>query len=92
MSDKSLGSIIFAIGVVGAIIYSLWLFWPADASNILFYLPGVGRWAIVLPLFIAVIAVLAIAVWIGWTMAVTPPPAMIEEPEAKTEEKKEGSS
>lgn len=74
----------------GAIVYSLWLFWPnVDPTNILFYLPGVGRWAVVLPLFIAVIAILAIAMWIGWTMAVTPPPAMIEEPEVKTEEKKE---
>lgn len=91
MNDKSLGSIIFAVGLVGAIIYSLWLFWPADASNALFYLPGVGRWAIVIPLFVVVIAVLAIAMWIGWTMAVTPPPAMIEEAEAKTEEKKEGT-
>lgn len=91
MSDKSLGSIIFAIGLVGAIVYSLWLFWPAKDTDLLFYLPGVGRWAIVLPLFIAVIAVLVIAMWIGWTMAVTPPPAMIEETEEKTEEKKEGT-
>ena len=92
MNDRSLGLIIFAIGLVGAVVYSLWLFWPvSDPNNILFYLPGVGRWAIVLPLFVAVIAIFAIAVWIGWTMAVTPPPAMIEEPEAKTEEKKEGT-
>ncbi len=91
MSDKSLGSIIFAVGLIGAIVYSLWLFWPANQNDILFYLPGVGRWAIVLPLFLAVIGVLAIAMWIGYTMAVTPPPAMIEETETKTDEKKEGA-
>ena len=32
-------------------------------------------------------AILFIAVWIGWTMAMTPPPALIEEDvEVKTEE------
>jgi len=87
MNDKSLGSIIFAIGLVGTIAYSLWLFWPANPNDMLFYLPGVGRWAIVLPLFVAVIAILAIAMWIGWTMAVTPPPVMFEEPEAEAEKK-----
>jgi len=86
MSDRSLGSIIFVIGLIGAIVYSLWLFWPASIDNALFYLPGVGRWAIVLPLFVAVIGILAIAMWIGYTMAVTPAPAMIEENEMKTEE------
>jgi len=88
MSDRSLGSVIFAIGLIGAIVYALWLFWPASTNDLLFYCPGVGRWAVVVPLFVAVLAVLLIAMWIGWTMAVTPPPMPIEgEVEAKTEEK-----
>jgi len=36
---------------------------------------------------IALIAILGIGAWIGWTMATTPPPKPIEEIEA--EEKKE---
>ena len=82
MSDKSLGSIIFAIGLIGSILYTLWLFWPAESSNILFYVPTnptIGRWAVVLPLFFAVIGIFAIGMWVGWTMAVTPPPVLIEE-------------
>ena len=89
MSDKSLGSIIFAVGFICAVVYAFWLFWPAASSDFLFYLPGVGRWAIVLPLFVAVIAVFLIAMWIGWTMAVTPPPPAIlnEKSEKNVDEK-----
>lgn len=96
MSDKSLGSLIFALGLIGAIVYALWLFWPANTNDPLFYCrireSVVGRWALVLPIVVAVLAVLFIAMWIGYTMAVTPPPTLIEEePAAKTEEqKKEG--
>lgn len=86
MSDKSLGILIFAIGLLGSVAYTFWLFWPADSNNILFYVPNIGRWAIVLPLFIAVIGIFAIGMWVGWTMMVTPPPVMVEE-EVKSEEK-----
>ena len=83
MNDKSLGSIIFAIGLFGALVYTLWLFWPANSNDLLFYLSidgsMIGRWAVVLPIFVAVIAILIIAMWIGWTMAVTPPPMMIDD-------------
>ncbi len=86
MSDKSLGIIIFLVGLIGSITYTFWLFWPAESSNVLFYIPGIGgRWAIVLPIFIGVIGILAIGMWVGWTMMVTPPPVMVEE--EKTEEK-----
>lgn len=90
MSDKSLGLLIFASGLVGAILYLYWLFAPvADTSNLLFYAPiGAGiRWAIVIPIIVIVLAVLIIAMWIGWTMAATPSPTILEEkPEEKTVE------
>ena len=91
MSDKSLGSLIFVLGFIGAIVYIYWLFAPADPEEILFYCTWINvRWALVLPIAVAVLAVLFVAMWIGWTMAVTPPPAMIEdEIEVKAEERKE---
>jgi len=91
MSDKSLGSLIFVLGLGGAIMYLYWLFAPANSSDILFFCPWVNaRWALVLPIVVVVLAVLVIAMWIGWTMAVTPPPPSIlaEKPEDKAEEKK----
>jgi hypothetical protein len=94
MSDKSLGSLIFVLGLIGAIVYIYWLFAPANVGDMLFFAPGINiRWAIVLPVVVAVLAILAIVMWIGWTMAVTPLPALIgETAETKTEEKKEDQS
>ena len=95
MTDKSLGSLIFAIGLLGSIGYIYWLFAPASLNDLLFYCPWVNvRWALVLPVVVIVLAVLFIAMWIGWTMALTPIPTMFEEkvgekPEGKTEEKSE---
>ena len=91
MSDKSLGSLIFAFGFIGAVVYVYWLFAPANINDVLFYCTWINmRWALVLPIAVAVLAVLFIAMWIGWTMAVTPPPVMIEdESKAKAEERKE---
>ena len=88
MSDKSLGSLIFAIGLIGAIAYIYWLFAPASTSDILFFSPWANaRWAIVIPIVVVVLAVLVIAMWIGWTMAATPSPTILEEkPEEKTGE------
>ena len=81
------------LGFIGAIIYIFWLFAPASTDDIVFYCTWINvRWALVLPIAIAVLVVLVIAMWIGWTMAVTPPPTMIaEEIETKVEEQKEGT-
>jgi len=91
MSDKSLGSMIAALGLIGAVFYLYWLFAPASVDNILFYCTWINiRWAIVLPIAGAVLAIFFIAIWIGWTMAVTPPPTILEEEiEAKTDNHKE---
>jgi len=49
-------------------------------------------WLVGVPVYIALVAVLVIGAWIGWTMATTPPPKPIEEIEAEekpAEEKEE---
>ena len=75
MSDKSLGSLIFALGLISAIMYLYWLFFPADPSDPLFFSQWANaRWALVIPILSVVLIVLIIAMWIGWTMIVTPPP------------------
>jgi hypothetical protein len=83
MSDRSLGSLIFALGLVGAIVYVYWLFGPIPTGWEAFFVSPAWmqsmRWAVVIPLVVAVLAVLFIAMWIGWTMAVTPPPTLIDE-------------
>lgn len=89
MSDRSLGILIFIASIAGAALYVLWLFWPAVEGDLLFYCPWVGlRWAIVVPMLVAVLGIFFIVTWIGWTMATTPPPVTIEELE-KEEDKED---
>jgi predicted DNA-binding transcriptional regulator len=45
-------------------------------------------YAVLVPVFIAVIAILLIGAWIGWTMATTPPPKPIEEITTEIQEAK----
>lgn len=86
MNDKSLGSIIFILGLIGAIVYIYWLFAPADPEW-LFICPWMNvRWALVAPILLAVLGVFFIAIWIGWTMAITTPPIIGEEVEKLNEE------
>jgi hypothetical protein len=87
MNDKSLGSAIFAFGLIGSVLYVYWLFAPAN-PDWLFVCPWISppaRWALVLPVLLVVVGILFIAMWIGWTMAVTPPP-VIEGIDAPDEE------
>jgi hypothetical protein len=78
MTDKSLGSIIFTLGLIGIIAYVYWLFAPANPEW-LFICPWINvRWAIVLPVLLVVVGVLFMGMWIGWTMVVTPPPIIKE--------------
>jgi NADH:ubiquinone oxidoreductase subunit 6 (subunit J) len=81
--DQAYGGIIFLVALVVAIAYVVAFFAP--------YLnlpPWWREWAVYLPVFIFVLAVLVICMWIGWTMLTTPPPAPIE-PET-TEKPAEG--
>lgn len=92
MSDRSIGALVLIVSLAAAIAYVYWLFFPAPTGlEWLFYFNGL-RLAVVVPMVIAVLAVLFIAMWIGWTMATTPPPTPIElteeKPEAEKVEKK----
>ena len=94
--DQAIGGAIFIVSAAIAILYILTLFYPewigliwtqAEPSAIRF-------WTIAVPVFIAFVAIMGIGMWIGWTMATTPPPRPIEEitgemEEEKKEEKKE---
>ncbi len=79
--DQAIGWIILIACIATAISYSILLFWPPMREVFWF-------WLIAIPVWIALMAVLAIGAWIGWTMATTPPPKPIEEIEAEIE--KEG--
>jgi len=63
--DQSIGAIILVASVIGIVAYG-WL---------LYAFPTV---VLQVTAFIAVAGILGILVWIGWTMATTPPPAPIE--------------
>lgn len=95
--DQGIGGLIFIVCAIIAILYIVLLFgaprmetqgWISDATIVQF-------WIVAVPILIALIAVMGIGMWIGWTMATTPPPKPIEEitseieEEAKEEEKPE---
>ena len=89
--DQGIGGIIFIVCAIIAILYIVLLFgagwiedsgWVTDADTVRF-------WVVAVPVFIAFIAVMGIGMWIGWTMATTPPPKPIEEITSEIEEEKE---
>jgi len=87
MTDKSLGSIILISSLVFTVVYIVWLFYPADPGNILFYTPIINmRWAVILPILTAVLGLSFIATWIGWTMITTPAPTTIEDTNEKNDD------
>lgn len=63
--DQSLGAIILLLSVLGMVAYG----WLLYAYSII---------VLQVTAFIAVAGVLAIAAWIGYTMATTPPPAHLD--------------
>lgn len=65
--DQTLGALLL-IGAIAVIIIYTWLIFLSD-----FYLA-----VLQLTAFIAVVGVLCIVAWIGYTMATTPPPEPIE--------------
>jgi len=87
--DQAIGGLILIVCLVIIIGYLVALFgaeWVVDNLKI-GSVGGIRYWLAEIPVLIAVVAVLGIGAWIGWTMATTPPPKPIEEIEA--EEKKE---
>ena len=89
MNDRSLGSVILVLGIIGVMVYVYWFLAPASPDNPFFYLPTIGlRWALVLPVLIGVVALFAVAIWIGWTMVITPTPIPKRVKEAEDENEK----
>jgi len=93
--DQAIGGAILAVCVIVAVAYAVLVIFPADVSRILGMTVDantgttVRLYAVLVPVFIAFVAILLIGAWIGWTMATTPPPKPIEEITTEMEEKKE---
>lgn len=66
-NDRAMGGLIVAGSVIGIVIYGLLMAYA---------------WQITLRVtaFIAVLAILGVLAWIGYTMATTPPPEPLSEP------------
>ncbi len=94
--DQGIGGLIFIVCAVIAILYIITLFYPSWLEVF-----GIGKddlyikygkaqfWVVAVPVFIAFVAIMGIGMWIGWTMATTPPPKPIEEITSELEEEKE---
>jgi len=87
--DQAIGGVICLVCVLVAVFYVLTLFVPNWLSWIGINYTFDQFWLIAIPVLIALVAILAIGAWIGWTMATTPPPKPIEEITTEIEEKKE---
>ena len=82
--DQAYGGIILIVALLIAVFY-IAIFIGEYVG--LRFLIALKWWAIALPVAIFVLAVLAICMWIGWTMLTTPPPAPLEaEPTPPTSE------
>ena len=81
MSDKELGSLIVIFSLIFMVGYSIWAFAPFLGQAITKWIsPEISEWAYRLPVILAVYVMLLIIMWIGYTMATTPPPIPLESP------------
>jgi formate hydrogenlyase subunit 3/multisubunit Na+/H+ antiporter MnhD subunit len=99
--DQAIGGAILTVCTLVAVVYTIVIF----GTTWLYKIPKIGSWllnnphlynevnlriwAVVIPVFIAFIAIMVIGAWIGYTMATTPPPKPIEEITTEIEDKKE---
>jgi len=103
--DKIFGLVIMIVGVLLAIVYSLWglgsLLWQGSNLDMTppawiawFYAIPAANWAfaVVIPLWLIVILVCIIAIWIGYSMLTTPPPVPLEELEEELEKEEAASA
>ena len=79
MDDKSLGYTIMIIILAIMAGYFIWLF-PGLFGAAFIWLAQYSEWAIKLPVMLAVYMILFIVLWIGYTMATTPPPVPLDTP------------
>lgn len=80
MDDKTLGSLIVIFSIVFMVGYFVWAFAPFLGPIAAWITPEISEWAYRLPVILAVYAMLLIILWIGYTMATTPPPIPLESP------------
>jgi uncharacterized membrane protein YedE/YeeE len=91
MKDKIAGILIFLISLLTLGAWGFFtIYGIVDWVNESFISQQVTVILLAAPVILAMLVVLSIAAWIGWTMARTPPPAPIDlEDFENTEEKKE---
>jgi len=66
--DQTYGGLILLVSIVIAASYLIGFL----------FAPGISLLLVEIPVVLAVLAILGITAWIGWTMATTPPPAPLE--------------
>jgi predicted DNA-binding transcriptional regulator len=90
--DQAIGGVICLVCVIVAVGYTILVIFPGEVASLLSISStgdSIRLVAVLVPVLVAFIAILAIGAWIGWTMATTPPPKPIEEITTEMEEKKE---
>ncbi len=90
--DQAIGGAILAICIIIAIGYTILVIqpnWITGSLGIQITDNEARLYAALVPVFIALIAVLLIGAWIGWTMATTPSPKPIEEITTEIEAERE---
>ncbi|MCL2643667.1 MAG: transcriptional regulator [Candidatus Bathyarchaeota archaeon] len=89
--DQAIGGAILVVCILIAVIYSVVIFkpdWVITYLNLSTWDYYIRLYAVVVPVYVAFIAIMFIGAWIGWTMATTPPPKPIEEITTEIEDKK----
>jgi len=79
MDDKSLGYSIMGVTIVVMLTYFVWAF-PGLFGTLFAWLGPYSEWAFKLPVIAAMYMILFIILWIGYTMATTPPPVPLDTP------------
>jgi len=79
MEDKTLGYMIVLASILIMIVYFVWAF-ASVFGTIFAWLVPYSEWAFRLPILAAVFGALLVVLWIGYTMATTPPPIPLDNP------------
>ncbi|MCL2172942.1 MAG: hypothetical protein LBH62_05465 [Nitrososphaerota archaeon] len=90
--DQAIGGAILIVCILVAVSYTFVIAMPdkvIDIFNLKTFTPNLRLWAVIVPVYVAFIAIMVIGAWIGWTMATTPPPKPIEEITTEIEDKKQ---
>lgn len=79
MRDETLGVLIIIGSLICMVGYFIWAFGPHIGLSHLIS-RELSEWAFKIPVVLAIYALLAVTLWIGYTMATTPPPLPLERP------------